>query len=156
MADRVRLALVLDPLSEREYVATAHAPLPSVPTAEVAMKEAVISLVTNYSDTGYEWFRRADALAAKRCRRAVNLWAPALGLALVASGAIDAMVCHGGLSAGRLRRTLPGAVGWWLRAGSGWISVHRAALHARQTPVVRRGAQQRTGPPVAEVGFLSD
>lgn len=94
--DRVRLAVVLDPLSEREYVATAHSPLPSVPTREVAMEEAVISLVTNYSDTGYEWFRRADALAAKGCRRAVNLWAPALDLALVASGAIDAMVCHAG------------------------------------------------------------
>ncbi|TVL87825.1 inositol monophosphatase [Streptomyces sp. SAJ15] len=103
--ERVVLALVFDPLLDRECFAVDAAGTvgggdrarPPAPPAEgVPLRQAVISLVTNYSDGGHAWFRRADALAAERCRRAVNLWAPALDLALVAEGVLDGMVCHGG------------------------------------------------------------
>lgn len=95
--EQVALGLVFDPLLEREFYAAGRlTSLPAATQDEVPLHKAAISLVTNYSETGHAWYRSAYALAAERCRRAVSLWAPALDLALVAAGAIDAVVCHEG------------------------------------------------------------
>jgi myo-inositol-1(or 4)-monophosphatase len=94
--DSVVLALVFDPLLEREFFATEHrAPTPLAGEG-VRLCEATVSLVTNYSPLGRDWLTQVNEALGSRCKRLVNLWAPALDLALVATGELDAMVCHDG------------------------------------------------------------
>jgi myo-inositol-1(or 4)-monophosphatase len=92
----VVLSLVLDPLLGREFFATGDRPFRPLQPIEVPRERATVSLVTNYSAEGGRWRTRVDRILAARCKRVVSLWAPALDLALVASGALDAMVCHQG------------------------------------------------------------
>jgi myo-inositol-1(or 4)-monophosphatase len=94
--ERVVMALIADPLLNREFYATEHAPMTRVPDTDVPLRRATVSLVTNYSDEGREWGSRVSDFLGAHCKRTVSLWAPALDLALVATGAMDAVVCHHG------------------------------------------------------------
>jgi myo-inositol-1(or 4)-monophosphatase len=94
--DRVVLALVMDPLLGREFLATDCHRLAAPPPVEVPLGRATVSVVTNYTSETTGWRPRVDRLLARRCKRATNLWAPALDLALVASGSLDAMICNQG------------------------------------------------------------
>jgi myo-inositol-1(or 4)-monophosphatase len=53
-----------------------------------------VSLVTSYSQEDHIWGSRFSDWLGAQCKRVTSLWAPALDLALVASGSLDAMVCH--------------------------------------------------------------
>jgi myo-inositol-1(or 4)-monophosphatase len=94
--DSVVMALIVDPLLNREFYATEYAPMNPVPDTDVPLRRATVSLVTNYSEEGREWGGRVSDFLGAHCKRTVSLWAPALDLALVATGAMDAVVCHRG------------------------------------------------------------
>ncbi|MBO2456454.1 inositol monophosphatase family protein [Actinomadura violacea] len=93
------LALVVDPLLRREFVAVeppsgerpAAPPGPCVP-----LRRSTISLVTNYSAAGRVWGDRMSEALSGKCKRVTSLWAPALDLALVSCGQLDGMICHEG------------------------------------------------------------
>jgi myo-inositol-1(or 4)-monophosphatase len=92
--DSVVLALVSDPLTDREFYATQAEPMAAPDTGEVPMSRATVSLVTSYSRENRIWGSRFTEWIGGQCKRVTSLWAPALDLALVATGALDAMVCH--------------------------------------------------------------
>jgi myo-inositol-1(or 4)-monophosphatase len=94
--DRVVMALVVDPLLNREFYATECSSIPPISDPDVPLQRATISLVTNYSDEGREWGNKMSEFLGAHCKRTVSLWAPALDLALIADGKMDAMVCHRG------------------------------------------------------------
>ncbi|TNY35883.1 inositol monophosphatase family protein [Thermomonospora catenispora] len=92
----VVLSVVADPLTDR----TVHCvrggrlePAP-VPAAAVPLHRATLSLVTGYAEDGRAWGHGFAGWMSERCKRVVNMWAPALDLALIACGALDAMVCR--------------------------------------------------------------
>ena len=93
---RVVLALVHEPVSGREFFATLDQPLVPAVLERVPLARATVSVVTNYSRAGGQWVENATSALNRVCKRVVNLWAPSLDLALVASGSIDAVVCHEG------------------------------------------------------------
>ncbi len=92
--DSVVLALVFDPVTEREFFATEGQTLATEVIGETPLQRATVSLVTSYSQENYVWGGRFGDWLGERCKRVTTLWAPALDLALVASGSMDAMVCH--------------------------------------------------------------
>ncbi|HEX6520007.1 MAG TPA: inositol monophosphatase [Streptosporangiaceae bacterium] len=95
--DVIVLALVADPLMGREFSATCERELRNtipIRAAGISMRKATISLVTNYSQSGRLWGNRIAAGIGAYCKRVTSLWAPALDLALISNGALDAMVCH--------------------------------------------------------------
>jgi myo-inositol-1(or 4)-monophosphatase len=94
--ESVVLALVVDPLLGREYVAASGCLSEGPPVREVPLERTTVSLVTNYSASGETWTAHARTVIGHHCRRVVSLWAPALDLALVADGSLDAMVCYEG------------------------------------------------------------
>lgn len=92
----VVLSVVADPLTGR----TVHCvrggrlePAP-VPDGAVPLSRATLSLVTGYAEGGRAWGHGFAGWMSERCKRVVNMWAPALDLALIACGALDAMVCR--------------------------------------------------------------
>ncbi|MBX6765766.1 MAG: inositol monophosphatase [Actinomadura rubrobrunea] len=90
-------ALVVDPLLQREFVATEHTrPDSAVAHAPIPLRRSTISLVTNYSTAGRLWGNRMNEVLGGRCKRLVSLWAPALDLALISAGQLDGMICHAG------------------------------------------------------------
>jgi len=93
--ESVVLALVSDFLTGREFYATQGQPLAPCQVIEVPLRHATVSLVTSYSSEGQVWGSRFNEWFGARCKRVTSLWAPALDLALIATGAIDAMVCYG-------------------------------------------------------------
>jgi myo-inositol-1(or 4)-monophosphatase len=98
--ESVALAVVHDPLIGRSFSNVAGAgrsprPARPVPSAATSLSRATLSLVTGYAEHSRAWGNRFADWMSVRCKRVVNLWAPALDLALVSSGALDAMVCHG-------------------------------------------------------------
>lgn len=91
------LALVVDPLLQREFLATQavtageavfHPPVP--------LRRSTVSLVTNYSVAGRIWGDRMHEVLGGRCKRILSMWAPALDLALISVGQLDGMICHQG------------------------------------------------------------
>lgn len=94
--ESIVLALVVDPLLGREYVAVDGCTSPESPLPDVPIKRTTVSLVTNYSASGATWTAHARTVIGQHCRRVVSMWAPALDLALVADGSLDAMVCYEG------------------------------------------------------------
>src|SRR5215472_9454511 len=93
-AQRPVLALVYDPLLDREFFATEdRVPVHRRPGG-VALPQATISLVTDYSARGRHEGLRIGNILSNECKRVFTMWAPALDLALVATGGIDAMVCR--------------------------------------------------------------
>jgi len=92
--ETVVLSVVFDPIVSRKFSATVYEPLKGPIGRNVELAQAHVSLVTNYSQAGRVLGQRIQAALATRCKRVLCLWAPALDLALVATGAIDAMVCR--------------------------------------------------------------
>ncbi|HEX2313856.1 MAG TPA: inositol monophosphatase, partial [Thermomonospora sp.] len=94
--ESVVLALVADPLTDRVFHLTRGGRLVPAPAPAygVPLHRATISLVTGYAEDGRAWGHAFTGHMSSRCKRVVNLWAPALDLALVAGGALDAMVCR--------------------------------------------------------------
>jgi myo-inositol-1(or 4)-monophosphatase len=92
--DSVVLALVWDPVTEREFFATDDQPMTRRVTGDIGLERATVSLVTNYSQDNHVWGSSFSDWLGARCKRVTTLWAPALDLALVADGSLDAMVCH--------------------------------------------------------------
>lgn len=92
--DSVVLALVLDPLTGREFFATETRSMATQAISAVPLKHATVSLVTSYSQEDHVWGSHFSDWLGAQCKRVTTLWAPALDLALVANGSLDAMVCH--------------------------------------------------------------
>lgn len=112
--ESVVLAVIHDPLIDRTFAGTASRATarPAIVTAaaatsaatdrrrrpapprDIGLSRATLSLVTGYAENSRAWGNRFTDRMSPRCKRVVNLWAPALDLALVASGALDAVVCH--------------------------------------------------------------
>ncbi|ACY97585.1 MULTISPECIES: inositol monophosphatase family protein [Thermomonospora] len=90
------LAVIADPVTDRFFSATGDGRTspPASPCYEVPLRRATVSLVTGYAEEGRRWGQGFTGWMSPRCKRLVNLWAPAMDLALVASGALDAMVCR--------------------------------------------------------------
>ncbi|SEG80121.1 myo-inositol-1(or 4)-monophosphatase [Thermomonospora echinospora] len=94
--ESVVLAVIADPLTERLFHGVRGgrlSPLPSPPDG-VPLHRATLSLVTGYAEEGRTWGYGFTGWMSTRCKRVVNMWAPAMDLALIAGGAIDAMVCR--------------------------------------------------------------
>jgi myo-inositol-1(or 4)-monophosphatase len=100
--DSIVLALVVDPLLDREFSAVGGMGIASTPGVGIVrgspdlLARATVSLVTDYSQRGRLWGNRITAGIGARCKRITSMWAPALDLALISTGALDAMVCHEG------------------------------------------------------------
>ncbi len=99
--DSVVLSVVWDPLLDREFFAflpsgRCFCPSSTIVAPTSSIERTTVSLVANYSVAARDWVNHASAVFGERCRRAVNLWAPALDLALVSEGPIDAVICHDG------------------------------------------------------------
>lgn len=93
--DSVVLALVWDPLTRREFCASDGQPMDiRVRARDTGLQHATVSLVTNYSHENHVWGSRFSDWLGERCKRVTSFWAPALDLALIANGSLDAMVCH--------------------------------------------------------------
>ncbi|MEV4348231.1 inositol monophosphatase [Actinoplanes sp. NPDC049596] len=90
---RIVLALVFDPILGREYSATTGPSGPGGRRPRTDLAHATLSLVTGYSRSARDYGRHAERLLTDRCKRILNLWAPALDLALVSTGALDGIVC---------------------------------------------------------------
>ncbi|MEH1166887.1 inositol monophosphatase family protein [Micromonospora sp. CPCC 205539] len=93
VGQRVRLAVVHDPLMGREFCASDTQPFQSSATAVTDPGEATVSLVSGYSEQARARAEQLWPTINRTCKRVLNLWAPGLDVALVADGAIDAMVC---------------------------------------------------------------
>lgn len=94
-AEEIVLALVFDPMLERQFVAVEDAPPDPMPTRQdVPLHRASVSLVVNYSAEGRARAGELHRILDASCKRVLSMWAPALDLALVSDGSIDAMVCH--------------------------------------------------------------
>jgi myo-inositol-1(or 4)-monophosphatase len=91
--DSAVLAVVHDPVAYRWFVAAEDMPLDCTQPAALDLRRATISLVCGYSASARRRGRQLDAALDGRCKRTCSLWAPALDLALVATGRLDAMVC---------------------------------------------------------------
>jgi myo-inositol-1(or 4)-monophosphatase len=88
----VVLAVIHDPITGRTFhQMRGREEVSALPA--VGLRRATISLVTGYAEPPRRWGQRFDRWIDRRCKRVLNLWAPALDLALVSTGAIDAMVC---------------------------------------------------------------
>ncbi|PJE94369.1 hypothetical protein CUT44_29440 [Streptomyces carminius] len=88
------MALVHDPILGREFTAPAIRTAVPPDPFPVPLRHATVALVTDYSEEGRVVGRGlADALG-RHCKRVTTMWAPALDLALVSSGALDGMVCR--------------------------------------------------------------
>ncbi|MFG2090850.1 inositol monophosphatase family protein [Spirillospora sp. NPDC048824] len=95
--ERPVLAVVVDPLLRREFVATEVSPPGTVPPCPpVPLRRSTVSLVTNYSAAGRVWGDHIREVLGGRCKRTVSMWAPALDLALISAGHLDGMICHDG------------------------------------------------------------
>ncbi|WNI15294.1 inositol monophosphatase family protein [Actinacidiphila sp. ITFR-21] len=93
--DAAVLAVVLDPLLGRTFTATAgDTPRSGDLAAATALRDATVALVTDYSVEGRVTGRHIEDMLSGNCKRVTTMWAPALDLALVGSGAIDAMVAR--------------------------------------------------------------
>jgi myo-inositol-1(or 4)-monophosphatase len=89
------LAVVLDPILNREFQASEFHPMQAPPPRPAAPPErATVAFVADYSVEGRVTGRKIEDVLSRRCKRVTTMWAPALDLALVASGSIDAMVCR--------------------------------------------------------------
>jgi myo-inositol-1(or 4)-monophosphatase len=90
--DDVILAVIHDPITGRTFHRMRGreetSALPTMP-----LRQATVSLVTGYPEAARSWGQAFERWIDGRCKRVLNLWAPALDLALVSTGAIDAMVC---------------------------------------------------------------
>lgn len=91
--DRAVLAVVRDVLLDREFCGTEDHPFLSQGNICSSVKCATVSLVTDYSREGRSSGFVLERLLSEHCKRVVSMWAPSLDLALVADGALDAMVC---------------------------------------------------------------
>lgn len=90
--EEILLAVIHDPITGRTFRPAHGRPeAPAHPPAR--LRRATISLVTGYPEPARQWGQRFERWVDGRCKRVLNLWAPALDLALVSTGAIDAMVC---------------------------------------------------------------
>jgi myo-inositol-1(or 4)-monophosphatase len=94
--EHVVLAVVVDPLLNREFIAVEGRPRPALPGGEVPLGRATVSLVTDYSEAGRIWGNRMSESLGARCKRTVSMWAPSLDLALISEGALDGMICNRG------------------------------------------------------------
>lgn len=140
--DRPLLAVVFDPIVDRWFVAAEDLPLASRPPHAVSLQQATISLVTGYSAPARQRGCAAEDVLYRRCKRVCSLWAPALDLALVATGSLDGMVCIGA-------NFLDVCAGMFLVRAAGGV-----VLDARGTPMgVRRSQHVR---PVTFVAAHSD
>lgn len=95
--DSAVLAVVLDPLVGRMFTATlaaADARRSGGPATATAVRDATVALVTDYSVEGRATGRRIEDTLSRNCKRVTTMWAPALDLALISSGAVDAMVAR--------------------------------------------------------------
>lgn len=92
----VVLALVFEPLAEREFFATAAQRWTPAVRGSVPLARSTVSVVTNYSREAGAWSEQAIGVLSRSCKRVLNLWAPSLDLALLADGSIDAVVCRHG------------------------------------------------------------
>ncbi|MGW1752073.1 inositol monophosphatase family protein [Streptomyces sp. NPDC002092] len=87
------LAVIHDPILGRQFSAVADSPRqPVVSALSPTMGDATVALVTDYSREGRITGRRIDQVLSQNCKRVTAMWAPALDLALVSTGALDAMV----------------------------------------------------------------
>lgn len=94
--ESVVLSLIADPVTDRVFHGVRGgrpSPLPP-PSDGVPLRRATVSLVTGYAEEGRAWGHGFTGWMSTRCKRVVNMWAPAMDLALVAGGALDAMVCR--------------------------------------------------------------
>jgi myo-inositol-1(or 4)-monophosphatase len=91
--DQIVLAVVRDILLDREFCGTADQPFLSSRASCSSVERATVSLVTDYSSEGRANGLILERLLSEHCKRVVSMWAPSLDLALVAEGALDAMVC---------------------------------------------------------------
>ncbi|MGI5207207.1 inositol monophosphatase family protein [Spirillospora sp. CA-108201] len=138
------LALVVDPLLGREFVATETAPRAAAAARPpVPLRRATVSLVTNYSTAGRVWGERMHGTLGGRCKRLLSLWAPALDLALISAGQLDGMICHeGGLLDVGGGMLLVGAAGGHVLDLSGApLTAHRS-LHGGPVSFVAAGSAE--------------
>lgn len=91
--DRVVLSVVRDVLLDREFFGTAGQRAEGTRSAHIPLERATVSLVTDYSPEGRSYGDAMEQVLSSHCKRVVSMWAPALDLALVAQGSLDAMVC---------------------------------------------------------------
>jgi myo-inositol-1(or 4)-monophosphatase len=91
--EEVGVAVVRDPLLGREFVGMAGGARPAAPVETVALCDATVSLVSNYTTVARASIGSVEQYLGQRCKRVFRLWAPALDLALVANDVIDAVVC---------------------------------------------------------------
>ncbi|MEU6125305.1 inositol monophosphatase [Streptomyces sp. NPDC047123] len=90
--DRAVLCVVHDPIVGREFTAHADTLRTAVSDLRIPLPEATVSLVTDYSAEGRDTGRNIEVSISRRCKRVTTMWAPALDLALVSTGALEAMV----------------------------------------------------------------
>ena len=88
------LAMVFDPILGREFQATCELPYPKQHGLPVPMGRATVAFVADYSVEGRLVGRGIEGVLSENCKRVTTMWAPALDLALIAAGNIDAMVCR--------------------------------------------------------------
>jgi myo-inositol-1(or 4)-monophosphatase len=91
--DEVVLAVVRDVLLDREFYCTTDQSFRSPRPVCSSVERATVSLVTDYSAEGRSSGQILTRILSDNCKRVVSMWAPSLDLALVAEGALDAMVC---------------------------------------------------------------
>lgn len=91
--DEVVLAVVRDPLLGREFIAADGLPRTVSPGIPVSLADATVSLVSNYTRAARQRIGVVEEALGQRCKRVLRLWSPALDLALVADGQLDAVVC---------------------------------------------------------------
>ncbi|WP_168221259.1 inositol monophosphatase family protein [Actinomadura sp. WMMA1423] len=143
------MALVVDPLLEREFVATdaanggassrgAAAACPPVP-----LRRSTVSLVTNYSAAGRVWGERMHGVLGGRCKRILSMWAPALDLALISTGQLDGMICHEGglLDVGGGMLLVAAAGGHVLDLSGAPLAAHRS-MYGRPVSFVAAGSPE--------------
>lgn len=90
---QVVLSLIYDPILQREFSATGSIVPIDRELRKTDLSRATLSLVTGYSQSARDFGERLEGVLTRRCKRVLNLWAPALDLALVSTGAIDGLVC---------------------------------------------------------------
>jgi myo-inositol-1(or 4)-monophosphatase len=141
--DTAVLAVVFDPIVDRWFVAAEDLPLASGPPPHVGLEQATISLVSGYSAAARRCASDVGDHLAQHCKRVCSLWAPALDLALVATGRLDGMVCIGAsfldVCAGMF---LVHSAGGTLLDMEGRAMVVQRSLHAR--PVTFVAARTRS------------
>jgi len=86
------LSVIFDPIVDREFTALASSSEKKVNRIPTAVGHATVALVTDYSEEGRLTGRLLEDTLSQSCKRVTTMWAPALDLALVSAGALDAMV----------------------------------------------------------------